>query len=171
MKKKLFPAYLAAAMVMTGCTNNNEEGLGSEQPDSPITGQPVTVTMNAIVGKPETRTAYDDTNADHLVVKWATDDKIGVFTDKSNRDANALGTIPSERGLNDNHKSTRFTATLNAGTSTEVLAAYYPYAAGNTDLEAIPINLNGQTQTGFPGDLSHLAAYDFMTAGVNNVSI
>lgn len=172
MKKKLFPAYLAAAMAMAGCTNNNEEGLGSEQPDSRFTGQPVTVTMNAIVGKPETRTAYDDdTNADHLVVKWTTDDKIGVFTDKSNRAANALGTIPPEGGLSDNHKSARFTATLNAGTSTEVLAAYYPYAAGNTDPAAIPINLNGQTQTGFPGDLSHLAAYDFMTAGVNNVSI
>lgn len=94
MKKKLFPVYLAAAMAVAGCTNNNEEGLGSEQPDNRFTGQSVTVTMNAIVGEPETRTAYDDQNADQLVVKWAANDQIGVFTDKSNRDANALGTIP-----------------------------------------------------------------------------
>lgn len=161
--KSVYMAYLAAAVVTAaGCSDHDAS------PADATDGTPartVTVTLDASVGTPGTRTAYAEDEAnDRLAVTWKATDAIGVFTATSNAMANASGTIP-DGGLSANGKSARFTATLNGAEATERLYAYYPRQ--NTVLlspREIQILLTGQQQTGFPSDPAHLSAYDYMAA-------
>lgn len=160
--KSVYMAYLAAAVVTAaGCSDHDASP--ADATDG-TTARTVTVTLSATVGTPGTRTAYaeDDAN-DRLAVTWKATDAIGVFTATSNRMANAPGTIP-EGGLSANGKSARFTATLNAADATERLYAYYPRLNTGLAPDQIQIDLTGQQQTGFPDDLAHLSAYDYMAA-------
>ncbi|MBO4571371.1 MAG: fimbrillin family protein [Bacteroidales bacterium] len=112
MRKSILSALLLTA-VLFGCQQENESDLGniSSRRSSKI----------EIIGKivsPETRTTLDG-----LVIRWAENDAIGVF---SSTERNVKGTLVSSSA---GSTEGLFSGMFSGGTPT---SAYYPYTAGAT---------------------------------------
>ncbi len=89
---------------------------------------------------------------------WAENDTVGIFPDKGSQ---AEFAMDEGAGMQ--------TATFNGGgwalKASATYAAYFPYNFYNRNLTAIPVNYEGQKQTG-NASTAHLGAYDFMAASV-----
>lgn len=156
MENKIFINTIFAALVLCGCSEQDDmQGVNNETKTTPAV-------ISASIGEtPYTKTAYDDSNRDELIVKWYDNDKIGVFA-TNNATSNAQFSIDE---LSGDRKTANFVGNIDIADPNKAITiyGYYPYAASETNKNAVSIDLSFQKQVG-SGGVTTISDYDFMAA-------
>ena len=141
-----------ALLSLASCTDEVQELAGEQS--QPL--KQIVMTTEDFQPEADSRTLYQI--ADGAVhCTWAASDTVGVFPDEG---AQAYFPMKSGEGA----KNATFTGGGWALKDGSTYGAYYPFIADILlDRNAVPVNYDGQTQTG-NGSMIHLGDYDYMVA-------
>lgn len=154
MKNKIFIYTIFAVLVLCGCSEQDDmQGVNNGTKTVPV------VISASIEETLSTKTVYDDSNPDKFIVKWNNNDKIGVFS-TNNVTSNAQFSINK---LSGDYKTANFVGNIDIADPNKAITiyGYYPYAASETNKNAVSIDLSFQEQK---GGGTVIGDYDFMAA-------
>lgn len=154
MKFKVFIYSIFTAIVLYGCNEQDDmQGINNGTGTTPV------VISALIDDRDQTKTLYDDSNPDKLVVSWDNNDKIGLFANNGTT-SNALFSINQ---LNGDRKIANFSGNLDITNPNQpiTLYGYYPYLESADNKNTLSIDLADQHQF---GGGSSINKYDFMAA-------
>lgn len=156
-RTKYYVSLFALAVALASCTDTGEE----LQTINNQASEGLAVRVES--WKPKTRTDisfttnYYHEGAGQMEVKWASTDKLGVYSATGVKPVSYEGTSP------DNAALTRFSGSWGRKNG-ESFSVAYPYDAKQTDRTKVVLDYTGQTQDGVNSS-AHLGKYNFMVSG------